>query len=168
MAFPNHARSAPLAPQMLADHFSSSSHNNPRSFSSNHRPGASPPFSRKLRTKAEIAHNSLPWTILQGTSLFSRFHSAHLSVNSRKQGFCLQNTGGGGTYHDWVPRLRSPRRAILARGDQGTDLRQRDGYLSSETWERQIQTATLPGSTELLDRPSRRACRSGRGRRSSE
>jgi hypothetical protein len=39
--------------------------------------------------------NSISWNILQGTSLFSRFYSATLPVNSRKQGICLKNTGGG-------------------------------------------------------------------------
>jgi hypothetical protein len=32
---------------------------------------------------------------LQGTSLFSIFYSATLSVTSRKQVFCAQNMGGG-------------------------------------------------------------------------
>jgi hypothetical protein len=50
-----------------------------------------PSFKRKLLA----AHNSFPWKILQGTYLFSRFYSAHLSVSSRKQGFCFQNMGGG-------------------------------------------------------------------------
>jgi folate-binding protein YgfZ len=45
--------------------------------------------------EAETAYNSFRWTILQGTSLFSRFYSATLSVSSRKQGICIQNTGGG-------------------------------------------------------------------------
>jgi hypothetical protein len=45
--------------------------------------------------EAEFAHNFFPWMILQGTLLFSGFCSASLSVSQRKQGFCLQNMGGG-------------------------------------------------------------------------
>jgi hypothetical protein len=58
-------------------------------------PGTLLPTSRMLLAEAESAHNSLSWTILQGTSLFSRFYSATIPVNSRKQGFCVQNRGGG-------------------------------------------------------------------------
>jgi hypothetical protein len=59
-------------------------------------PGPSPPSSRKLLAEAESTRNSFPWTILQGTSLFSRFYSATMLATSRKQGICLQNMGGGG------------------------------------------------------------------------
>jgi hypothetical protein len=83
-------------PQALADHFLTLSHNDPGSLSSNHRPGTSPPSSRNLLAEAESTHNSFHWTILQGTSLFSRFYSATTPVNSRKQGFYQQNMGGGG------------------------------------------------------------------------
>ena len=86
------------APQVLADYFLNSLHNDPQKSSS---PSSSwhllfaPPFSRKPPKEAETPRNSLSWTILQGTSLFSRFYGATLPVNSRKQGICLQNRGGG-------------------------------------------------------------------------
>ena len=54
-----------------------------------------PPAIRKLSAEAKTARNSLSWTILQGTSLLSRFYRATIPINSRKQGICLQNTGGG-------------------------------------------------------------------------
>jgi hypothetical protein len=54
-----------------------------------------PFFSRKLLAEAEIVHNSFRWTILQGTSLFSRFCSASMPVKHRKQVFSFQNRGGG-------------------------------------------------------------------------
>jgi hypothetical protein len=54
------------------------------------------PSSLKLPVEAETSCNSLSWTILHGTSLFSRFYGATISVSSRKQGICLQNMGGGG------------------------------------------------------------------------
>ncbi len=92
----NNERLAP--PQVVADYFHNSSHNDPRSLPTNHHPGTSSsrrPFSRKQPTEAKTARNSLSWNILQGTSLFSIFCSATLPVTSRKQGICVQSTGGG-------------------------------------------------------------------------
>jgi hypothetical protein len=54
-----------------------------------------PRFSQKLPEEAETARNSLFWNILYGTSLLSIFCSETMPVTSRKQGICLQNTGGG-------------------------------------------------------------------------
>jgi len=85
------------APQVLADYFPTSSHNDSRSIPSNtvRHVLFAQPFSRKWLGEDEMARNSFAWYILQRTSLFSIFCSATLLVTSRKQGFCVQNTGGG-------------------------------------------------------------------------
>jgi len=85
-------------PQVVADNFPLSSHNDSQksSFKSSFWYVLfAPLFRRKRPVEAETARNSLSWTILQGTSLFSIFCSATLPVTSRKQGFCVQNRGGG-------------------------------------------------------------------------
>ena len=51
--------------------------------------------SRERPTEAETARNSFTRNTLHGTSLFSIFCSATLSVSLRKQGFCVQSMGGG-------------------------------------------------------------------------
>ena len=84
-------------PQVLADYFPSSLHNNPQKLSlkSPRRLLFTPLFSRKRLEEAKTSRNSFARNILQGTSLFSIFCSATLPVTSRKQGICLQNMGGG-------------------------------------------------------------------------
>jgi hypothetical protein len=68
-----------------------------------------PPSSRKLPSETESTHNSFPWTILQRTSLFSRFYGALMPVSQRNKGFCLQNRGGVGTPWLGVPmEMRTP------------------------------------------------------------
>jgi len=97
------------APQVLADNYPPSSHNNPQksSFKPSSRHLLFAPFSsRKRPTEAKTSRNSLSWTILQGTSLFSIFYSATLPVNPTKQRLCVQSRGGGtrGSSFDGITR----------------------------------------------------------------
>jgi hypothetical protein len=112
-----HARITPVAQQVPADYFPTLLHSDPQKSSiklSSRHVLFAPPFSRKRSTEAKTPRNSLSWTILQGTSLFSRFYSETLPVNSRKQGICLQNMGGGARCWMCSPvctlRYRGPQR----------------------------------------------------------
>ncbi len=122
------AKRARLDGQSLADYFFTSSHNDSqKSFfkSSTRYILFARSFSRKLPVEAETSPNSLSRRILQGTSLLSGFYSATLSVTSRKQGICIQNTGGvplrdtriEARVGDREPYAGCPR--SLAFGDQG-------------------------------------------------
>ncbi len=72
-----------------------------------------PLFSRKRLGEAKTSRNSLSRNILQGTSLFSIFCSATLLVTPRKQGFCVQNTGGGSAHAPALSRMSNNRREKL-------------------------------------------------------
>ena len=80
------------------------------------------PFSRKRPTEAETTRNSLSWTILQGTSLLSRFYGATLPVNSRKQGICLQNRGGGVPDVPALPSYQDQRTVMTISGSARVNL----------------------------------------------
>ncbi len=84
--------------QVLADYFLSLSQNDSQNSSCKSSSGTS--SSRRLaagscRQRPKCSRNSFTWTILQGTSLLSRFYSATPPVTPRKQGICVQNRGGG-------------------------------------------------------------------------
>ncbi len=92
--------------QALADYFPTSCTMILRSLPTN-RPGT--PSSRIFSARrGRNGRNSFTRNILQGTSLFSIFCSATLSVTSRKQGFCAQNTGGGMAPQNSTTQVPSP------------------------------------------------------------